>query len=199
LIIMHFKSVILVFALLCVVAVSAASSSKGEDKVSKELMKQLEKYENKAVASSKTNKQVEKPKKAAARKEEKNKKKAKKDTIYLWLKQYITSYESKLKRQEKKEQERKRREAHKILSSPTLDKIANEKLSNVTTSEYNFDMYKVDDSWTGYFKSFFGYPTKYKLNPDNVLTKALIQSGNYKTRVETDNNGHSYLAISDRS
>ena len=159
--------------------------------------------EKKLAANAETNKQVEDPNKTSARKEEKNEKKAKKNTTYIWLKKYVAEYEKGLKLAEKEQQEAKKAQAHKVMNSPLLNAMVDAKIAQhkkpVKEGTYNFKIYKRDDSWSGYFKHFLGYPTKIELDPENPLTQALLNSYKYEAKVDTDGDtGETYLAIVDK-
>ena len=112
-----------------------------------------------------------------------NKKAIKKDDQYQWLKKFVSEEEKKMKRKEKREQEAKKAQMGKVLNSTLLDqmvaaqqaKLQEEKAKSEKNSG-SFNIYKVDNSWSAYFLSFFGQPTKTQLDPENVLTKALINS-----------------------
>jgi len=59
-----------------------------------------------------------------------------------------------------------------------------------------YPIYKEDLSWSGYFWSFFGYPTRIQLDPTNELTMYLIQQSNRE--VVADPQLGLYVRITDK-
>lgn len=74
-------------------------------------------------------------------------------------------------------------------------------LNNNNANNYNnnaYPIYKEDLSWSGYFWSYFGYPTRVQLDPNNELTQYMLQSGNKNTAIVTDSTtGVTYLQVTD--
>jgi len=142
----------------------------------------------------------------------------KKNGKYIWLRKIVKQLEKKLSRRNSNKKFRKfaarnRAWKRRIMNDPFLKNVnqkpvaaaqttttntANNNLLASSNDNNGYPIYKEDLSWSGYFWSYFGYPTRVKMDPNSELTQYMLNSGTKSTSIAVDSlTGVTYLRVTD--
>ena len=216
---MKFTKLILLFALLALVAAKSErrykkakvveDSESSEDAEVKYVVKAIERAdrvaEKKGLDEDETKELEKKFAKAAIKRYQRkaNARAHKSDSEkYAWLKQVVRDMEGNINKKGDNNASTTLPFATQKIQDPLLKSMqADEKKEQTKTRtmqqiKNSYPIYKEDMSWSGWFWSFFGYPTRVQLDPTDRTTMYMLQ--NAKKEIIADPEYGLYVRVTDK-